>query len=91
MPKRKLTGTVVSNKMSKTIVVKVERQKIYPKYKARYKVFKKYKAHNEQNGFKIGDIVTIEECRPISKEKKWRVITRSDISTAITKASNNKE
>ena len=82
MPKRKLTGIVVSNKMSKTIVVKIERQKIYPKYKARYKVFKKYKAHNEQNDFKIGDIVTIEECRPISKEKKWRV---------ITKASNNKE
>ena len=77
MPKRQLTGKIVSDKMSKTVVVKVERQKIYPKYKARYKVFKKYKAHDERSDFKIGDIVTIEECRPISKEKKWRVITKA--------------
>lgn len=76
MPKRKLTGVVVSDKMSKTIVVRIERQKIYPKYKARYKVFKKYKAHDKGNVSKIGEIVTIEECRPISKDKKWRVISQ---------------
>ncbi len=76
MPKHKLTGVVVSDKMSKTVVVRVERQKLYPKYKARYKVFKKYHAHDQENVFKIGDTVLIEECRPISKNKKWRVVSQ---------------
>ena len=74
MPKRQLQGTVISNKMQKTVVVRVERIKEHPKYKRRYKVSKKYKAHDEKGGYKIGDKVIIEECRPISKEKKWRVI-----------------
>jgi len=74
MPKRKLTGIVVSNKMQKTIVVEVERIKEHPKYKRRFKVHKKYKALDEKGEYKIGDKVVIEECRPISKDKKWRVI-----------------
>jgi len=74
--KKKLKGTVVSNKMSKTIVVAVERIKVHPKYKKRYKVHKKYKAHDEKGEFKIGDKVVIEETRPLSKEKKWRAIKK---------------
>ncbi len=74
MPKKVLTGRVVSDKMKKTVVVEVERLKEHPKYKKRYKVRKKYKAHDEKEECKIGDKVLIEECRPLSKEKRWRVI-----------------
>jgi len=74
MPKKQLKGTVISTKMKKTVVVLVERLKEHPKYKKRYKVSKKYKAHDEKEECKVGDQVVIEECRPISKEKKWRVI-----------------
>lgn len=74
--KRKLQGIIVSDKMEKTVVVKVERIKEHPKYKRRYKVSKKYKAHLEESDYKIGDKVMIEECRPISKEKHWRVIKK---------------
>jgi len=76
MPKRQLKGEVVSDKMQKTVVVRVERIKEHPKYKKRYKIHKKYKAHDEKGEYKIGDKVLIEECRPISKEKKWRVIKK---------------
>jgi len=76
MPKRQLKGIVISNKMQKTIVVKVERIKEHPKYKRRYKVHKKYKAHTESGEYHIGDKVIIEECRPISKDKKWKVIKK---------------
>lgn len=74
MPKRTLEGTIISDKMQKTVVVRVERPAEHPKYKKRFKVYKKYKAHIEGDGFKIGDKVTIEECRPVSKDKRWRVI-----------------
>ncbi len=74
MPKKRLKGTIVSNKMQKTVVVRVERFKEHPKYKKRYRVHKKYKAHIEDGNFKVGDKVLIEECGPISKDKKWRVI-----------------
>ena len=76
MPKKQITGVVVSNKMQKTVVVKVERIKEHPKYKKRYKVHKKYKAHDEKGECKAGDKVIIEECRPMSKEKRWRVIKK---------------
>lgn len=76
MPKRQLTGTVVSNKMQKTVVVKVERVKQHPRYRKRYKVHKKYKAHYDEGEFNIGDKVIIEECRPVSKDKRWRVIKK---------------
>ncbi len=72
MPKRKLTGTIISNKMQKTVVVLVESRKEHPKYKKMVKSHKKYKAHAEE-AFLEGDRVVIEECRPLSKEKKWKV------------------
>lgn len=74
MPKRKLTGKVISDKMQKTVVVEVERIKEHPKYKRRFKVHKKYKAHDEKQEFHVGDTVVIEECTPISKDKTWRVV-----------------
>ncbi len=73
MPKRRLKGKVVSDRMEKTVVVEVETTKIHPKYKKRYQDSKKYKAHDEKNQFKTGDEVTIEETSPISKDKKWIV------------------
>lgn len=76
MPKRKLIGTVVSDKMNKTLVVKVEGIKHYPKYRARFRISKKYKVHDEKKEYKAGDKVVIEECRPMSKEKRWRVAGR---------------
>jgi len=72
--KRTLKGVVVSDKMDKTIVVSVERIKQHPLYRRRYKVQKKYKAHDPEKKYKIGDKVAIQECRPISKEKRWIVI-----------------
>jgi len=72
--RKRLKGVVVSDKMDKTIVVLVERLKKHPKYKKYYKVRKKYKAHDPENKYKLGDKVIIEECRPISKEKHWIVV-----------------
>ena len=78
MPKRKLTGIIVSNKMAKTVVVKVERIKEHPIYKRRYKVHKKYKAHVENiSDFNPGEKVVIQECRPVSKDKTWEVIEKT--------------
>jgi len=76
MPKKQLTGTIISNKMQKTIVVQVERIKEHPKYKRRYKFHKKYKAHLEDGEYQVGERVVIEECRPMSKEKRWKVIKK---------------
>lgn len=76
--KKRLKGEVVSNKMEKTVVVKVERLVTHPIYKKKYKVYKKYKAHDEKNEFKVGDLVEIEETRPISKEKRWKVVRKND-------------
>ena len=77
MPKRELTGTVVSDKMKKTIVVSVEKLKKHPKYKKVYCVHEKYKAHDQKEECHIGDKVIIEECRPLSKDKRWRVIGKA--------------
>lgn len=71
---RKFTGVVVSDKMDKTIVVKVESVKKHPKYQKRYISSCNYKVHDEKNEHKIGDKVTFIECRPLSKDKRWRVI-----------------
>lgn len=76
MPKRQLQGIVVSNKMDKTIVVSVKRKKEYAKYKTSYMVDKKFKVHSEMKDLKIGDKVIIEECNPISKEKKWKIVKK---------------
>lgn len=76
MPKKQLKGKVISDKMQKTVVVEVERIKEDPKYKRRYKIHKKYKAHDEKEEYKVGERVLIEECRPLSKDKSWRVIKK---------------
>jgi len=76
MAKKTLQGIVVSDKMQKTVVVQVERMKEHPKYKRRYKIHKKYKAHDQNQEYHIGDKVVIEETAPISKDKKWRVISK---------------
>jgi small subunit ribosomal protein S17 len=76
MPKKELIGKIVSDKMQKTVVVEVERIKEHPKYKRRYKVHKKYKAHTETGEFKMGDKVMIRETKPVSKDKKWEVVSK---------------
>lgn len=70
---RTKTGTVVSAKNDKTIVVNVIRYKSHPKYKKRYKVSSKFHAHDAENTYKEGDTVTIYECRPLSRLKRWTV------------------
>jgi small subunit ribosomal protein S17 len=77
MPKRILQGVVVSDKQDKTVVVSVERQVMHPVYKKFVKKSKKFAAHDENNQYKIGDRVSIEECRPISKNKSWTVVTEN--------------
>lgn len=74
MPKRILQGVVVSDKMDKTVVVRVERRVMHPIYKKFIRRSKKYHAHDEANSFKAGDSVRIRECRPLSKTKNWEVI-----------------
>ena len=71
---RTIKGVVKSNKMDKTIVVEVTNYKSHPKYKKRYKVTKKFHAHDEKNAANIGDTVTIEESRPLSKLKRWVLV-----------------
>ena len=74
MPKRVLQGTVVSDKGHKTVVVAVERVFTHPKYGKVMRTSKKYHAHDEQSQFKVGDVVRIEESRPLSKLKTWVVL-----------------
>lgn len=72
--RRKFNGIVTSDKMNKTRVVEVESTKIHPKYKKRYTVSRNFKVHDEKNQYKIGDKVNFVECRPLSKDKRWRMI-----------------
>lgn len=74
MPKRILQGTVVSDKNEKTVVVRVERRFTHPLLKKTVRRSKKYHAHDETNAVKVGEIVNIEECAPISKNKRWSVV-----------------
>lgn len=74
--KHQLTGKVVSDKMAKTVVVSVRSLKEHPKYHKRFRMDKKYKAHDEKGEYKTGDTVVIEECRPLSADKKWKVVKR---------------
>ena len=69
--KKVLTGTIVSNKMDKTIVVKVERKFAHPKFKKVVKRTKKYKCHDAENKGSVGDVITMAQVRPLSKEKRW--------------------
>lgn len=77
MPKRVLTGRVVSDKMDKTITVLVERRVMHPLYKKFIRRSKKYAAHDEENLCKEGDLVSIQECPPMSKRKSWTVVARN--------------
>jgi small subunit ribosomal protein S17 len=76
MPKRVLTGTVVSDKADKTVVVRVERRVKHPLYGKIIKLSKKYHAHDEANAYSVGEQVRIQECAPVSKLKTWTVVER---------------
>ncbi len=78
MPRRIMQGVVVSNKMDKSVVVNVERRTQHPLYKKFIRRSKKYVAHDENNSCKEGDVVQIQECRPISKRKNWEVVAASE-------------
>jgi small subunit ribosomal protein S17 len=77
MPRRVLTGTVVSDKSDKTVIVRVDRRVMHPLYKKFITRTKKFAAHDAENACKIGDVVRIQECRPISRRKCWEVIERT--------------
>ncbi len=81
MPKRILQGTVVSDKGDKTVVVKVERRVKHPLYAKIIRLSKKYHAHDEGNEYREGEVVRIEETRPVSKTKTWRVLDRVNTHT----------
>lgn len=72
--KRRLEGVVVSDKMQKTIVVRVDRRKTHPKYFKQYTASRRFKVHDERETCKVGDRIVFEECKPMSKDKRWRVI-----------------
>ncbi|MDA0208103.1 MAG: 30S ribosomal protein S17 [bacterium] len=76
LKRRRLNGVVVSDKMDKTVVVRVDRAHQHPKYLKRFSLSKKYKAHDEENAYKAGDKVIIEETRPLAKSKTWRVVSK---------------
>lgn len=71
---RTFYGTVVSDQMDKTIVVRVDRTTIHPKYRKRYTVSRRYLVHDEQNQYHVGDAVAFSETRPLSRHKRWRVV-----------------
>ena len=85
MPRRVLTGRVTSDKMDKTVTVLVERRVMHPLYKRFIRRSKKYAAHDEANVCKIGDMVRIIECRPLSKLKRWRLgeVIRKAVQVAV--------
>jgi len=85
MPRRVLEGNVVSAKTDKTITVEVERRFMHPMYKKYIKSSSKYKAHDEANTHKEGDRVSIIECRPISKTKRWTVVTGDEVTAPAPK------
>ncbi len=81
MPKRVLQGVVVSDKNDKTVVVQVERRLTHPVLKKTVRLTKKYHAHDEENTFRAGDFVRIQECAPISKNKRWVVLDQASGET----------
>ena len=82
MPKKEITGKVISNKMDKTVVVAVESSKAHVRYEKKRQITRKFKAHDARNSCQIGDIVRIRECRPLSRDKRWLVIDVSGHSVA---------
>jgi small subunit ribosomal protein S17 len=85
MPRRILQGIVVSDKCEKTVTIRVERRIMHPVYKKYIKRHKKYVAHDEKNEYKTGQLVTIRECRPISKTKTWVVIKQELAQSEVKK------
>jgi len=79
--KRKLSGIIVGDKMLKTRVVEVTAFKKHPKYLKYYKVTKRFKAHDEENNYHVGDRVVIEETRPLSREKRWKIVEKIENSS----------
>ncbi len=77
MPRRVLQGTVVSDKNDKTVIVSVERRVMHPVYKKFIRRSKRFTAHDAENKCKIGDVVMIRECRPLSKTKRWEVVDQA--------------
>ncbi len=75
--RRRLVGTVVSDKMTKTVVVEVQRIKLHRLYRKRMRVSARFKAEAETGAYRVGEKVVIEESRPLSKEKRWRVVARA--------------
>lgn len=73
---RRWQGTVVSTKMQSTAVVDIVTKKMHSKYKKGYKVTRHFNCHNKDNKYKVGDLVIFEECRPLSKTKRWRIIKK---------------
>lgn len=78
MKRRRLTGTVVSDAPDQTVIVKVARRKIHPLYRKAYNASKKFAAHDAENAYKVGAVVTIEETPPLSATKRFRVIGEAD-------------
>lgn len=79
---RTFRGVVVSDKMAKTVVVKVDRTVLHSKYQKRYIVSRRYKVHDEKKEFKVGDLVEFVECRPISRDKRWRAVRKLENANA---------
>lgn len=75
--RRRITGTVVAMKMEKTVTVRVDRTVLHEKYQKRYTVSKKYLVHNELPDVQVGDTVIIEETRPLSSRKRWRIVAKT--------------
>lgn len=78
--KRVFQGTVVSDKMAKTVVVRVDGKKMHPKYKKQYRVSRKFHVHDEKGEYKVGDVVRFVETRPLSKTKRWRAVGKVTVS-----------
>ena len=87
MPRRVLQGVVVSDKADKTVTVLVERRVTHPVYKKIIKRSKRYHAHDQANHHKVGDVVRIRECRPISKTKSWEVLAEEAAAAASESSS----
>lgn len=85
--KKERVGEVVSNKMAKTIVVRVERRFPHPRFRKVVTAFKKFYAHDEKGEAKVGDRVRIQECRPLSKTKRWRLVEVVEKNTEPVKVS----
>lgn len=88
--KRQLKGVVSSDKMDKTVVVTVTRMKKHPKYEKYYKANRRFKAHDSENQYKVGDEVIIEEIAPISKDKRWRVVRKQESGVRMIGEQNKK-